>query len=172
MAGLWARQPTTVSFLTRRPATALFTRPQHLGGLLVALAGLEPAPPAGADLVELLKRTVARPRANTNFYLLTHAGLPLPLLERMLRTVAARVRQAIIFPIVAAEEFDEARGMLIDPETGRPVTAPPERVNELVNYLHNAVRLGRQVGTPVEPLVVAAHHEDIRFIIPFLAGLS
>jgi hypothetical protein len=173
-AAIWERQPTGVSFLRGIPPAMSASRPRDLGGLVDQLSRLEPQAVERAnalDAVERLERDFGRPRANTNCFLLTHAGHPLKLLERILRAVAARAGHAVAFLIVAEEELYGA-GQIADPESGAWVDTPADRASRVAEALDHAIALGRWVGVPVQPLIVRNHAEDIETLMPLLASVT
>src|SRR5207253_2993302 len=106
-----------------------------------------------------------------NLYMVLHAGYVPAILEPMLRLARARSVRAVVFPVIAAEEFEEGPGLLADPDTGALAEAPPDRVARLNDHLRDCVELGRHWGVPVEPLVVADHRADIETLLPLLASL-
>jgi hypothetical protein len=169
MAGLWARQSAEVSFLGQQPATPTARRPQHMGGLISALAQVQPVPLAVADYRPLLERELGRPRTNTNLFLVTHVGHPFDRFEQLVRIIQARVRRAVVLPVVSAAEFGS--GPVIDPETGDMVALPADHAEKLARHLTDVVELGRRSGVPIEPLLVVNHRQDIETLLPLLVGL-
>jgi hypothetical protein len=173
LAGLHARQPTTLTTLDPgavpgRPVARL----RQLGGLIQAAADLKPSPARSEAAPQLLERALGRPRANTNAFLVTHAGHPLPELEAMLRVLAKRVRRACVIPVVAWEELADEAGPVIDLETGRLIDLPPDHGTQLRKQLNAAMEGGRSLGIRVEPLVVADAEEDLASLLPLLAQLA
>ena len=171
LAGLWARQPTSVSFLGKRPPTPIATRPQQMGGLLDILSKIDPVEMARMDYRTLLEKDLGYPHANTNFYFLTHIGHPLERLETLLRVILARVRRPTVFLVASGREF-EGGAEIRHPDGGEVISLPGDSQGGVPKYLEDAVMLGKHVGVPVEPLLVFQHEEDIETLLPLLAGLS
>ncbi len=174
MAGVDRKQPSSLAFLDggrRYAPTPAVTRSSQLGALFRALATLEPGPTPAEEMPRLLEESLGRPRANTNLFLIVHAGVPLPTFGRMLETLRGAVRQAMVLPVVAADEFEDGGEGVIDPESGRPVAAPADRVARLIAYMDALTERGRYVGVPVEPLVVGDHRADLETLLPMLGNL-
>jgi hypothetical protein len=173
-AGAWRKQATSLTFLDptgRLSTTRPITRFAQLGALVGPLCSVSPVSMRPGEAAALLEQHLGTPQANVNLFLLMHAGYPLADLDFVLRTLRRHAVQALVLPIVAAEELEDVPGPIHDPETGARVQAPADRIVRLADHLDAMRRAGDRAGVGVEPLVVADHRADLDALLPLLAGL-